>query len=117
MVGDAGAFLVPFKDDTDGKWPLADDRLIGPGHGDEIAEIDGIALRRGAPLADDDRVECDPHGVRRLILAFEVGLAQHPVKCDVVRAPLRRRAEYRGVGERPQHDRRSGKPQPVSTMR
>ena len=29
VIGDAGAFLVPLKNDADREWSLADDRLIG----------------------------------------------------------------------------------------
>src|SRR6266536_2746545 len=57
VIGDAGTPPRSVEDDPYRKRPLAEDRLIGAGDGDEILEVRRIGLSRRAPLGDDDDVE------------------------------------------------------------
>src|SRR6266851_5216785 len=56
VIGDARTLLRRVKDDAYRERPLAEDRLIGAGDGDEILEIHRIGLRGRAAFADDDDV-------------------------------------------------------------
>ena len=57
MVGHRGAFAVRWELDMDREALLAEDRLVGTGHRDEIVEVDAVAARRRAALRGDDDVE------------------------------------------------------------
>src|SRR6266446_3598996 len=104
VIGDAGALPRSVEDDAYRKRPLAEDRLIGAGDGNEILEVHRIDLGGRAALGDDDYVEDQSHCVAA-VHALGVGLAQRTVEGHVVRAMLGSRAEHRGVGERPQDHR------------
>src|SRR5215472_906274 len=103
VVGDAGALPRRVEDDAYRELPFAEDRLIGAGCRHEILEVYRIALCRRATFTNHDDVKHHAHCVAA-VFAFELGLAQQPVECNIVGAPLLSRAEYRGVGERPQND-------------
>jgi hypothetical protein len=104
VIGDAGALLRRVKRDPYRERLLAEDRLIGAGHRHEILKVHGIGLPGRAAFANDNDVEDHAHRVAG-VFAFEVSLAQQPVECDVIGAPLLSRTENGGVGKRPQDDR------------
>src|SRR5947207_15183820 len=80
MSADRGAFGAPRNIDMDREEPLAEDRLIGPGHRDEIPEVEGAGAARGrAAFADKDDIKRETHRVAGAI-AFSLDLAQQPVK-------------------------------------
>src|SRR5947209_814430 len=82
MVADCGALGAPRNIDMDREEPLAEDRLIGPGHRDKIPEVEGAGGARGrAAFADKDDFKRETHRVAGAI-AFSLDLAQQAVKCD-----------------------------------
>src|SRR3954453_14877770 len=82
MVADGGALGAPRNIDMDREEPLAEDRLIGPGHRDEIPEVESAgAARRRATFADNDNIKRETHRVAGAI-AFSLDLAQQAVKRD-----------------------------------
>src|SRR5207245_57099 len=74
VIGDARTLLRRVKGDAYGERPLAEDRLIGAGHGYEILKVDRIGFRGRAAFADHDDVQDHSHRVAG-ILALDVGLA------------------------------------------
>jgi hypothetical protein len=58
MIGDARPLLRRVEDDAHGRRCLAENRLIGTRHRDEIVEVYDVTLRRGAAFDADDRAVC-----------------------------------------------------------
>src|SRR5436189_262590 len=100
MVADGGALGAPRNIDMDREEPLAEDRLIGPGHRDEIPEVESAgAARRRATFADNDNIKRETHRVAGAI-AFSLDLAQQTVKRDPRRLVRLAGREQGGLGQR-----------------
>src|SRR5918912_2864220 len=64
MIADRGAFCAGRNLDMDRKQLFAEDRLVGPGHRDEIPGIDRACAGRGrTTLADDNDIEREAHRI------------------------------------------------------
>src|SRR5438270_4077926 len=99
MVANGGALGAPRNIDMDREEPLAEDRLIGPGHRDEIPEVEGAGAACGwTAFADNDNVKRETHRVAGAI-AFGLDLAQQAVKCDPRRLVRLAGREQGGLGE------------------
>src|SRR5205814_7688218 len=99
MGGAGGALGAPRNIDMAREEPLAEDRLIGPGHRDEIPEVESAgAARRRATFADKDDIKRETHRVAGAI-AFSLDLAQQAVKCDPRRLVRLAGREQGGLGE------------------
>src|SRR5438552_16124928 len=76
MIADRGALRARRNLDMNREQPFSEDRLIGPGHRDEIPSIDGACTGRGGTtLAHDNNIERQTHRVARAV-AFGLDLTQ-----------------------------------------